>query len=69
MKTTRGSVGREQALIELFATTFTTSEGPEEGKLIAELVRDLVMGTPNEDIRVFCAEDAGQLIGAAIFTH
>jgi putative acetyltransferase len=69
MKTTRGSVGREQALIELFATTFTTSEGPEEGKLIAELVRDLVMGTPNEDIRVFCAEDAGQLIGAAIFTR
>lgn len=39
--TTTGFIGCEQALIELFATTFTTSEGPDEGALIADLVRDL----------------------------
>ncbi|WP_373503031.1 GNAT family N-acetyltransferase [Aestuariivirga sp.] len=66
---TTGFVGREQALIELFATTFTTSEGPDEGALIADLVRDLLAETPTEDIRVFCAEDEGNAIGAAIFTR
>jgi putative acetyltransferase len=66
---TTGFVGRERALIELFATTFTASEGPDEGALIGGLVRDLLAATPAEDIRVFCAEDEGNTIGAAIFTR
>lgn len=66
---TTGFVGRERALIELFATTFTASEGPDEGAQIGGLVRDLLTATPAEDIRVFCAEDEGNSIGAAIFTR
>ena len=69
MKITIGFVGREQALIELFAATFTASEGPGEGALIGDLVSDLLAETPTEDIRVFCAEDEGHAIGAAIFTR
>jgi putative acetyltransferase len=69
VKVTTGFAGREQALIDLFATTFTASEGPGEGALIADLVRDLLAETPSEDIRVFCAEDEGNAIGAAIFTR
>ncbi len=69
MKITTGFVGREQALTKFFATTFTTSEGPDEGALIADLVRDLLAETPTKDIRVFCAEDEGLVIGAAIFTR
>lgn len=69
MKITTGFVGREQALIELFATTFTASEDPDEGALIGDLVSDLLAETPTEDIRVFCAEDEGHAIGAAIFTR
>lgn len=69
MKITTGFVGREQARIKLFATTFTTSEGPDAGALIADLVRDLPAETPTEDLRVFCAEDEGNAIGAAIFTR
>jgi putative acetyltransferase len=69
VKMTPGFVGREQALIDLFATTFTTSEGPDEGALIGGLVRDLLAETPKEDIRVFCAEDEADVVGAAIFTR
>jgi len=69
MKITTGSSGREKALIDLFSATFTASEGPDEGELVGNLVRDLLADTPTGDIRVFCAEDEGNLIGAAIFTR
>jgi putative acetyltransferase len=61
--------GREQELIDLFAATFTTSEGLDEGARIGELVHDLLLETPGDDIRVFCAEDHDKIIGAAIFTR
>jgi putative acetyltransferase len=64
-----GFTGREQALVDLFATTFTASEGPDEGALIGNLVRDLLTITPIEDIRVFCVEDGRNMIGAVIFTR
>jgi putative acetyltransferase len=69
VKITHGFVGREQALFELFTTTFTASEGPDEGALIGELVGDLLAETSTADIRAFCAEDHGDVIGAAIFTR
>ena len=69
MKITTGFAGREQALIRLFAATFTASESADEGALIGGLVRDLLAQTHAEDIRVFCAEDEGDAIGAAIFTR
>jgi putative acetyltransferase len=69
VKMTTGFVGREQALIEHFAATFTASEGPDEGALIGGLVRDLLAETPTGDIRVFRVEDQGDIVGAAIFTR
>lgn len=69
MKLTTGFAGRKRAIIDLFAATFTASEGPDEGVLIGGLVRDLLADTPSADIRVFCAEDEGQVIGAAAFTR
>lgn len=69
MKITTDIVERQKELIDLFATTFTASEGPDEGGLIGELVHDLLATTPTDDIRVFCAEDKGIVIGAAIFTR
>ncbi len=69
MKFTTGFAGREQRLVELFAATFTSSEGADEGALIGDLVRDLLAETAMEDIRVFFAEDAGRITGAAIFTR
>lgn len=69
MEITTGFVGREQALIELFATTFTASEGPDEGAVIGNLVQNLLAGTSVEDIRVFCADEEIGPVGAAIFTR
>jgi putative acetyltransferase len=69
LKITTGFVGRKQALVELFTATFAESEGPKEGALIGDLVRDLLAETPTEDIRVFCAEVGDNPIGAAIFTR
>ncbi|WPZ33009.1 N-acetyltransferase [Thalassobaculum sp. OXR-137] len=68
MEITVGFAGREEALIDLFAATFSDSEGPEEGALVGDLTRDLLAHTPTTDIDVFCAEDDGAVIGAAVFT-
>lgn len=35
------------AIGALFQTTFTTSEGPEEGRVVSALARALVATTPN----------------------
>jgi putative acetyltransferase len=69
VKITAGFSGREQALSGFYAATFTVSEGEEEGTLIGGLVRDLLLSTSGEDIRVFCVEENSQIIGAAIFTR
>jgi len=64
----RGHAGREEAIIALFRDTFTASEGAEEGRVVAGLAQDLLTRTPASDLRVFRAEAAGNVIGAAIFT-
>ncbi|MCR9176514.1 MAG: N-acetyltransferase [Alphaproteobacteria bacterium] len=69
MKITTGFAGRAQAIIDLCAATFTASEGAEEGGRIGGLVRDLLADTPAAEIRVFCAEDQGQVVAAAVFTR
>ena len=69
MEFTTGFAGCEQALVDLFAAAFATSEGAEEGVLIAGLVHDLLSSTPEADLWVFRAEKDGQLIGAALFTR
>ena len=69
MKITADFSGREQALVELFVTTFTASEGADEGALIGGLVRDLLSETPTDDIRVFFVEEEGSITAAAIFTR
>jgi predicted N-acetyltransferase YhbS len=56
-------------IIDLFARTFTQSEGPEEGALIQELVTDLLATTPEDDIRVFITGEDGALCAAAVFTR
>lgn len=68
MQMETGHKGREEAIAALFADTFKASEGPEEGTLIGDLVRDLMASTPEQDIRVFRAMDGGQLVGAVVFT-
>jgi predicted N-acetyltransferase YhbS len=61
--------GQERPIIDLFATTFTASEGAEEGALIGGLAASLLETTPQRDIRVFTALDHKTVVGAAIFTR
>lgn len=51
------------ALSAFFAATFTASEGPDEGRLIGELVRNLLTSTPDADIRLFTMENLGESLG------
>ncbi|WP_372922565.1 GNAT family N-acetyltransferase [Roseovarius sp.] len=61
--------GREPGIIDLFTTTFTASEGEEEGALIGELVRNLLRGTGEKDLFVFTAEEDGMIIGGIVFSR
>ena len=61
--------GREQAIADLFAATFTDAEGAEEGALIGDLARRLMTGTPARDLRVFTAGTGERPAGAILFSR
>ncbi|MEX0430299.1 hypothetical protein [Spiribacter insolitus] len=50
--------GRERELVDLFERTFTDSEGAAEGRLVRDLVRQLLETTPPEDLRLFTIDNA-----------
>jgi len=64
MELTAEYAERTRAIIALFRSAFTASEGATEGDLIAELAA----GMPTEDIFVVSALDASTQVGAIIFT-
>jgi predicted N-acetyltransferase YhbS len=53
----------------LFTATFTASEGPEEGRLVGKLARDLLATTPQEDLFVVSAREDGGLLGCIFFSR
>ena len=69
MRFSTGPNGREEEIVALFASTFTASEGAEEGALIGDLARNLLDGTAPEDIFVFTAEEDGAIIGSIVFSR
>ena len=62
-------LGHEAPIIEMFTATFTDSEGAEEGALIGGLVRDLISGTPQEDLHVFTAWEDSAVLGGLCFSR
>ena len=69
MEVSTRSEGRENEIVDLFTSTFTASEGAEEGTLIGNLVRDLLSITARRDLFVFVAEEAGAIVGAIVFSR
>jgi len=69
MKFATGPEGREQAIIDLYAAAFSSSEGEAEGKLIGDLVRTLLSTTPERDLFVFTAEKDGAIVGSICFSR
>lgn len=64
-----GHDGRERQIVDLFTETFTASEGASEGTLIGALVRSLLRDTPEDDLLVCTAVEAGVTVGAVIFSR
>ncbi len=64
-----GHVGREQEISQLFAATFSDSEGAEEGNIIRLLVDDLMETTPHQDLFVFSAYDDQVFVGCIFFSR
>ncbi|MCU4652973.1 N-acetyltransferase [Roseibacterium sp. SDUM158016] len=60
---------KADAIADLCASSFTASEGVEEGALIGALARRLITETPAEDLRVFTAWENGALLGGIFFTR
>jgi len=58
-----------ESLKQLFTRTFSDSEGPEEGKVVGQLAKDLIEQTNSDDIYVFAAMDHDELVGAIYFTR
>ena len=64
-----GFEGRAPAIIDLFASTFADSEGEAEGRVIRQLVTDLIATSTPEDLYVFSAWNDGDIIGAIAFSR
>ncbi len=58
-----------EEIIGLFTSTFTASEGADEGRLIGTLVRNLIATTPDKDLFVFTAWEDGALAGGIAFSR
>lgn len=57
------------AIETLFASSFSDSEGAEEGALIGALAHRLLAETPPQDLRVFTAWEDGAILGGIFFTR
>ncbi|WP_027854796.1 GNAT family N-acetyltransferase [Marinobacterium litorale] len=69
MKFSTYSESDRQEIESLFTRTFSDSEGEAEGKLIGNLVHELMNGTKAEDIFGFVATEQGHIVGCIFFTR
>lgn len=61
-----GTHGQEDHIIELFERSFSASESPEEGRLVAHLVRAMLASPA--DIQVFLALQNNTVHGTILFS-
>lgn len=59
----------QETITGLFGTTFTASEGAEEGALIAALACRLMAETAPADLRVVTAREGDTVVGGIIFSR
>lgn len=58
-----------QAIVQLFASVFSDSEGVAEGTLIGRLAKDLFDTTDEHDLFCFVAEDDDRVVGSIFFSR
>jgi predicted N-acetyltransferase YhbS len=69
MKFRHHAVNDSQAIVALFTSVFTESEGAAEGELIGRLARDLLEKTSEQDLFNFVADDDGRIVGSIFFSR
>ncbi|MBD2311863.1 N-acetyltransferase [Desertifilum sp. FACHB-1129] len=57
------------AIVSLFKSVFTKSEGEAEGTLISQLAKDLLEKTDERDLYCFIAADNSQIVGSIFFSR
>lgn len=60
--------GKHKSVVELFTSVFGHSEGEAEGRLIANLVAELIDTTASEQLIGFVAVNDNQIIGSIFFS-
>lgn len=69
MKFSTYSESDRQEIEGLFTRTFSDSEGQSEGKLIGQLVHELMIRTETDDMHGFIATEQERLVGCIFFTR
>jgi len=69
MEFTSDHSNREAEIIALFTSTFTASEGEDEGRLVGRLARDLMATTSADDLFVLCALEGDEIVGCILFSR
>jgi putative acetyltransferase len=68
MKMDDGEPDRTARIVELFRKTFAASEGEDEGRAIADLVRAMLDAAGADSLRVFTRIADGRVIAAVLFS-
>ncbi len=69
MKISTFKGGQSEAVIKLFARTFSESEGPDEGESVARLVSELIFTTDEQDFVGFVATLEEEIAGCIFFSR
>ena len=63
------NTSQSQTVIELFNRVFSASEGEDEGKLISQLVSDLITTTSVDDLQGFVASFQKKIVACIFFSR
>lgn len=69
MKLTTYNQNRFQEVIKLFTDVFSESEGQEEGKIIGQLVTELINTTDSNDLLGYVSISDGRIVGSIFFSR
>ncbi|MGR5063648.1 GNAT family N-acetyltransferase [Photobacterium sp. DNB22_13_2] len=60
---------QSEEIIQLFYQTFSDAEDIDEGKVISNLVSELLASTEADDLFVFVAKEKDKIVGSILFTR
>ncbi|WP_341234057.1 N-acetyltransferase [uncultured Sulfitobacter sp.] len=61
--------GRESEIARLCTDSFTVSDSVEEGRMVGQLARDLLVDTPRDDVIMWAALEDNKVVGCVFFSR